>query len=242
MIHNILILRESGENIFNKNFSKTNWDETLASGFISATFNFTQNTFGAEIQDIELGPYRLLFERGDNIIIVALFDKYDSIINIREILIKINDTIKNKFGAKIKDFHNHYLEEFNELDEITEKIISELSHDHISKKIKDNYKVILDNFRSNNEILDCDLISVSGVPLIKEWKKDFLDLCLRQMDAFWKSKRYSLDRIILSYEERHVILQKINDNLVLTALIRRNTPIGLAELLIEETANKIFKI
>ena len=66
MIHNILILRQSGENLYHKNFRNTSWNETLTSGFISATFNFTQSTFGACLQDMELGPYRVLFEQGDS--------------------------------------------------------------------------------------------------------------------------------------------------------------------------------
>ncbi|MHA1527317.1 MAG: hypothetical protein ACTSQD_09810 [Promethearchaeota archaeon] len=62
------------------------------------------------------------------------------------------------------------------------------------------------------------------------------------MDAFWKSKNYVLDQIILSYEQRHTILHKINDELVLSAQIRKNTPIGLATLLVEETSAKIAKV
>jgi hypothetical protein len=90
--------------------------------------------------------------------------------------------------------------------------------------------------------LDADLISGNGVPLTKQWKKDFLALCLRQMDAFWKSKKYLLDQIIISYEGRHLILYKINEYLVMSCLIRRDTPLGMATLLIEEAANKINKL
>jgi hypothetical protein len=241
MIHNILILRITGENLYHKNFSNTSWNETLTSGFISAAFNFTQNTFGACIQDMELGPYRLLFEQGDNIILVVFFDKYDSIINVRETLIELKETIISKFGTELENQITE-LGKFKDLDEVVDKIISKASQDDLSDVLKSNCIKILDEFRSNPEIFDCDLITISGVPLLKEWNKDFLELCLRQMDAFWKSKNYVLDQIILSYEQRHTILHKINDKLVLSAQIRRNTPIGLATLLVEETASKIAKL
>jgi len=241
MIHNILILRQSGENLYHKNFRNTSWNETLTSGFISATFNFTQSTFGACLQDMELGPYRVLFEQGDSIILVVFFDKYDSIINARETLIELKETIISKFGSELENQITD-IEKFKDLDEIVDKIISKASQDQLSDSLKSSYIKILDEFRSNPEIFDCDLITISGVPLLKEWNKDFLELCLRQMDAFWKSKNYVLDQIILSYEERHTILHKINDELVLSAQIRRNTPVGLATLLVEETAAKIANL
>ncbi|MHA1527318.1 MAG: hypothetical protein ACTSQD_09815 [Promethearchaeota archaeon] len=101
MIHNILILRKSGENLYHKNFRNTSWNETLTSGFILDTFNFTQSTFGECLQDMELGPYRVLFEQGDSIILVVFFDKYDSIINVRETLIELKETIISKFKLLI---------------------------------------------------------------------------------------------------------------------------------------------
>ena len=62
------------------------------------------------------------------------------------------------------------------------------------------------------------------------------------IDAFWKSKRYVLDQIILSYEQRNLILHKINDKIVLSALVRKNTPLGLATFLVDETASIIAKL
>ena len=62
------------------------------------------------------------------------------------------------------------------------------SERYITEELKERYEAVLESFRSNEEIIDCDLISSSGVPLTKEWKRDFLELCLRMIDAFWKSK------------------------------------------------------
>ena len=62
MILSILILKRTGENLCSRTFGTAKWNETLTSGFISATFNFTQKTFGTELNELELGPYRLMFE------------------------------------------------------------------------------------------------------------------------------------------------------------------------------------
>jgi hypothetical protein len=241
MILAILILKRSGENIFSRTYGPTQWNETLTSGFISATFDFTQKTFGSEIQDIELGPYRILFELSDDFIIVAFYEKADSIINVQNKLVELNHTIYSKFGDVLKN-ESWCLEDFGGLAEIVDKIVAEYYDIDIKEELKKQYKEILDNFRSNAEILDCDLITSSGVPLTKEWNQDFLDLCLRMIDAFWKTKQYVLDQIILSYEQRTLILHKVNDNFVLSALIRRNTPIGMATYLVDETSDTIAKL
>jgi predicted regulator of Ras-like GTPase activity (Roadblock/LC7/MglB family) len=241
MIQTILVLKRTGENICSKTYGDAKWNETLTSGFISAAFNFTEKTFGSEIDDIELGPYKVLFEVTDDIILVAFTEKSDSIINIREKLIEIKEIIYEKYATALKN-KLCSPDEFDGLKEIIDKIVSESLELDLKESIKEQYKDILESFRGNEEILDCDLISSSGVPLAKEWKRDFLDLCLRMIDAFWKSKQYVLDQIILSYEERNLILHKINQKFVLSALVRRNTPLGLATFLVEETANIMAKV
>jgi len=241
MILSILILKRTGENLCSRAFGTGKWSETLTSGFISATFNFTQKTFGTEINDIELGPYRLLFELTNDIIIVAFYEKTDSIINVQKKLSELREIIYSKYETALKNELCDQ-DDFKGLDKIIDKIIAESTEIDIDEDLKKQYKEILDNFRSNEEILDCDLITSSGVPLTKDWDKEFLDLCLRMIDAFWKSKQYVLDQIILTYEQRHIILHKINDNFVLSALVRRNTPIGLATFLVEETVNNIAKL
>ncbi|MBD3214763.1 MAG: hypothetical protein GF311_19285 [Candidatus Lokiarchaeota archaeon] len=243
MIHSILILRRSGEKIYSRTYSEIAWNEILTSGFISALFNFTQQLFKADIQDLELGPYRLLFEsnKDEDLIYVAIFDKVDSIINVKENLEYLKEKIYSEYKQKL---NNELITEDDlpGIKQIVDNIINSRSNLGISDGMRKRYVGILEEFRSNSEILDSDLISGSGVPLTKEWNRDFLELCLRQIDAFWKSKKYLLDQIILSYEGRHLILYKINENMVLSALIRRNTPLGMATLLIEEAATKINKL
>ena len=95
MIHNILILKKTGELIYSKSFGTEKWDDILTCGFISATFSFTENIFGASIHDIGLGPYQILFEslKNGELIIIAFIDKNDSIISIRKTLIELRDEI-----------------------------------------------------------------------------------------------------------------------------------------------------
>lgn len=244
MLHYILILnKSSGLQIYSKYYGNQEFNEVLTSGFISAIYNFGKELFGGGLHDIELGPFRVLFEsnRGDQIVIIALLDKSDSIINIRQRLVELNDFVHEKYGDHLeKDLVERKV--FQDLDEYVRKILIEVKSKPINEATQQKFREIINKFRNNKEILEADLISITtGKPLYHEWKKDFLDLCLRQIDAFWKSTSYVLDQIILSYHERHVILYRIGNDLVVSALIRRNTPLGLATLLLEEVAQKIEK-
>ena len=239
MIQAILILKTSGENLFSKTFGKAHWNETLTSGFISAAFSFTQMSFSANIEEIEIGPYRLFFESGENFIVTAFFDKGDSIINVRQKLRIMREKIAENFG-EIIDKNKCCVDDYKGLDSIIMEVISDSDKDQENEDLIHNYKKILVKLRSNMEILDCDLISIStGLPLVHEWNKEYLNLCLRQVDAFWKTKQFMVDQIILTYEQRHLILFKISENYVLSSIIRRETPLGLATLLIEDAASKI---
>ena len=142
MILAILVLKRTGENICSRTYGPTTWDETLTSGFISATFDFTQKTFGTEIQDIELGPYRILFELTEDFIIVAFYEKADSIINIQKKLIELRDTIYSEYRTILND-PSWCLEDFRGLGEVVDKIIAEYYDIDIGEDLRRCYKNIL---------------------------------------------------------------------------------------------------
>jgi hypothetical protein len=240
MILNVLILRKTGENICTRQYSENKFNATLTSGFISATFNFTQESFGAEIRDIELGPYKIMFEQHGSCIIAILFEHTDSIINIQKILDEIKKTIEKKYSEVLEN-KLCSPDDYPYIDERIDEIISQYTTHTIDEQKILRYKAILTTLRSNEEILDCDLISASGKPLKKDWNEQFLNLCIKLIDAFWKSKKYVLDQIIVSYQQRILILHKLNDEFIISALIKRDTPIGMATYLIEETANDLSK-
>ena len=125
-----------------------------------------------------------------------------------------------------------------------EVIVSSPSKTSPIELLKPKYAEILQDFRNTGEIVGCNLISITtGGPLTHKLKKNFLDLCLRQIDAFYKStKTLSLEQKTLFYRERHLILYNVTEDLILSTLIKRETPLGLATLLIEEYADKLTKV
>ncbi|MFX0070135.1 MAG: hypothetical protein ACFFAO_03505 [Candidatus Hermodarchaeota archaeon] len=246
MLYSILILRKSGEPIFTKFFGDASkWNETLTCGLISALYHFANEVLSAKIEDIEVESYRILleFEEDINLIFVALFDHYDSFVGIKKKLQDLKIILLSDYKEIIKrDFC--CADDFKGLDEKIDALISPSSKSDPMKILKPRYVELLKEFRLNEEILDCDLISIeTGRPIMHDWQQEFLDLCLRQIDAFYKSvQNLNLDQITLSYRGRHLILHKVTDQLILSTLLQRDTPLGLATLMIENLANKIANI
>ena len=244
MIHAILVLKkESGLKVWSKSYSNTiNWDEYLTSGLISAMLSLSKEIFGADVYDVELGRFKMIFENGaDKFVLVAVFDKTDSIINVVEKLEMLRNELQSRYHEALnRDFNMG--EDFPHIEQVCDLVLSDSSLWVLSESLKDYLIEALAELQENVEILECDIISTAGVPLTRQWNKDFLELCLRQIDAFWKSTNYVVDQITISYQKRHIILHKINDQLVLITLIRRETPMGMATLLIEDFALKVSKV
>ncbi len=242
MIQHFLILKRTGANIYKKDLGQLEVDETILSGFFSAFFTLSQSLFQADVQDIELGPFRILFEViGDELILTVLFDKSDSVINIHQKLIEIRNIIQVRFSDSIGNPHCTS-EDFSGLSEIIEDVFLNTQTIDIGQKLKEKYLKIMDKLSSKNEILDCALITIEGVPLIRMGKKEFLDLVKTQMDAFWKFKGLMLDEIILNYQKRYGIFHRLNDDLILCVFVRRDTPIEVASSIVKETAKKLAKL
>ena len=219
-------------------------DETIMSGFFSAFFTFSQSLSGADIEKIDIGErYQIIFESAGNteILFVAICDAFDSLINIKKLLKEVKNFTILKFGDKIK-IVGCDLSCNSELDEFIAKSIVnsyqlDFQEDYINK-----YQKILDALESNEEILDSALISSTGVTASSDKDKEFLNLMIRQMEAFFRLTGRILDQIILQFQNRYIILFRINQDLVLSCLTKRNVPIGIATLLAEEAALKIAKI
>ncbi|MHA1270061.1 MAG: hypothetical protein ACTSPY_09775 [Candidatus Helarchaeota archaeon] len=247
MIQNLLILKRSGENIYYKKLGTVSMDETIMSGFFSAFFVFSQSLCRSDIESIELGAeYRIVFENAKSgsseIIFAAICDISDSIINVHNTLEAIKNYTILKFGDKIQKCGGCDLNCEKELDKFVDKILSESQKFTFNKNIYSKYQEVLKELDSNVEILDSALISATGVTASTDKDKEFLNLMIKQMDAFFKLTHRVLDQIILSFQGRYIILYRVNDELVISSLTKRNVPIGIATLLVEDAANKLVQI
>ncbi|MHA1231214.1 MAG: hypothetical protein ACTSPQ_11265 [Candidatus Helarchaeota archaeon] len=246
MIQSILILRRSGENIYYKNLGSISMDETVMSGFFSALFTFSQALCGSDIEIIELGTkYKIVFKSAihgsSEIIFAAICDIYDSIIKIHKVLESIKNYTILKYGDKI-DKVGCDLSCVDELDIFIREILTGSEGLPLEGDLYNECKKVLTELDSNTEILDSALISSTGAIASTDKDKEFLNLMIRQLDAFFKFTHRVLDQIILKFQNRYIILYRVNDDLVISSLTKRNVPIGVATLLVEEAASKLAEI
>lgn len=174
--------------------------------------------------------------------LVCLSDITDSVINIRKNLIKLRTIIKSEY-KELFESSEDFLNEFEGLEEIVDKIMLESSEKEIQDDLKKKKCAnLIDEFISCNEVLNCALISITGIPLINKMKKELLEISIKQMDAFWKFKNKILDQMILFYEDKYIILYKIDSNFVISVLFQNKTPVGFACLLIKEISKNISMV
>ncbi|MHA1378134.1 MAG: hypothetical protein ACTSRG_07105 [Candidatus Helarchaeota archaeon] len=246
MIQNILIIKKTGLCIYEKRFGSISFDQDIVSGFFSAFFSFTKKLWNAYFQDIFLGKYHLLFEwLGEELILVAIFDKDDSIISVQLKLLELKKVLQTNFSAVIKlDMLD--VSTFKSLDKIIEDIVKKpeiiVTIDQVTKSQK-----ILKEFIAMDEVIDTALLSINGRPLLKPKNREFLEIIIKQIDAYWKFKTEILDQIILYYEKNYILLLKgenrnLENKFILATLFDRNIPVGLSTMLVEDVAAKISRI
>jgi predicted regulator of Ras-like GTPase activity (Roadblock/LC7/MglB family) len=244
MIQNLLILRRSGENIYNKNLGTVNMNETVMSGFFSAFLVFSQQLCGSDIESIDLGNlYKIVFESTPkrDLLFVSICEASDSIINVKNVLTELKNFTFLKYGDKIKKLGCN-LDCNEELNTFVENLLSESQELEIAKELKNKYREILNELDANNEILDSALISSTGLTATTDKDKEFLNLMVKQMEAFFRLTNRTLDQIILKFQDRYIVLYRVNKELVLSSLTKRNVPIGVATLFVEEAANKLANL
>jgi predicted regulator of Ras-like GTPase activity (Roadblock/LC7/MglB family) len=242
MIQHFLILKRTGTPIYRKTFGQIEIDETILSGFFSAFFSLSQNLFSADVRDIELGPFRMLFEViGNELILTVLFDKSDSTIHIQQKLIEARNIIQQRYKEAISNPQCRS-EDFEGLSEIIADIFVNTQSIVLNQDLKKKYLQIIDELCSRNEILEAALVTIEGIPLILKGKKEFVDMLMNQMQAFWRLKGAMLDQIILSYQKRLALFYRLNDDLILGAFSRTDTDVGIATTLVEVAAKKIAKL
>lgn len=231
-----------GAPIYRKTLGQIEVDETILSGFFSAFFSLSQNLFSADVRDVELGAFRMLFEViGEELILTVLFDKSDSSIHIHQKLIEVRNIIQQRYKEVISNPQCRS-EDFEGLSGIIEDIFLNTQSVVLTQDLKKKYLQIIDELCSRNEILECALVTIEGIPLILKGKREFVDLLMNQMQAFWKLKGLMLDQVIINYQKRWALFYRLNDDLILGAFSRTDAHIGIVTTLVEVAAKKIAKL
>ncbi|MEM3525805.1 MAG: hypothetical protein QXV37_00190 [Candidatus Jordarchaeaceae archaeon] len=128
MIQGIYIIEaHSGICLVSRNYGNVELDEGLVGGFLTALQQFSlelasRKGQSAALREVEMKGYKIVYERKEDIMVVATVDREDNEKVLRDTLTKIINAFHQRFGSYLKDWHGDlkpFKEFLIEIDKLT---------------------------------------------------------------------------------------------------------------------------
>ncbi|MHA1144281.1 MAG: hypothetical protein ACTSRW_06045 [Candidatus Helarchaeota archaeon] len=238
--YDIWILDSSGLCVFHKPFDHRKFDTDLITGFFSALIQFTKEVVNEHLDILDMTKKRFVIHRAKNLILVALVDSSAAISSVRENLIKLRDVFLKNFGENWYETWDGNIKLFHEIgpaiDEIFEKkeIFGEIES-------REEFQKLLHSLNEMNEVKGSALLTETGSPIISYLNAEVLLSVVKHIEVHHEARAHSIKKMIYEMESETIVLVGFW-KLVLAILFRKGTPLGMAELIIEECSKKIEKI
>ncbi|MBS7248292.1 MAG: hypothetical protein QXN15_04165 [Candidatus Jordarchaeales archaeon] len=101
MIHNVYIMRRSGECLISRKYGSLEADDDLVTGFLSAILNFGEQIDGERVESIVMGNKKFVYTAMNDIIFIAYADKDDP---VKESLELIGQKFMEKYGEALREW------------------------------------------------------------------------------------------------------------------------------------------
>lgn len=121
MIHNVYVMRRSGECLISRKYGSLEADEDLVTGFLSAILNFGEQIDGERVESIIMGSKKFVYTAIGDLIFIAYADKDDS---VKEDLERLGHTFTEKYGDILKNWKGDK-NIFNEFTSTMDEILGE---------------------------------------------------------------------------------------------------------------------
>lgn len=243
-IHSFFILKKSGACIYSRNFTdEIEYNVNLITPFFSAIFSFSDKVISRDLEVLEMGGLRFVFEIKDEFIFVLLSDSTVSILFGHTRLEKISDIFFKKFPNKklIKDYQEIEDQEFNEM---VDSIIE--GEDEIFKE-RALYKKIINLFKTliiQNEIIGAAVLSTNGNIIYSSLPNDILLRSLKELEIRFMTGAVELPELFYSLGDGRKVFSKYVkipwklDNFLIVLLFEKNVPLGMAELQLQKISKQ----
>jgi small GTP-binding protein len=122
MIHNVYIIKKSGECLLSKSYGSKSLDEGLISGFLSALQSFVSEVSGDAIKVIRTGNIKFIYGVGQDLIFVFSTSEDEDDKLIQEKITALRDNFIGKYGDSLDDWDGSTVA-FEKFQEEVDKVV-----------------------------------------------------------------------------------------------------------------------
>ena len=248
MIKNIFIMKgNTGELIFYKTYEEM-FNVKLTSGFLSAIFSFVKQTLNTEeLSEIEVGPFRFIFEieriRNDELLFALFSDRTDNLVEIRSQLREIKSQFLIKFDLDL--LTENYDGEVSRYYEF-EDVIDEIMNDHSQLVSEDIKKDLLNIFNElhtfSSFVVSSALLTQTGRVIVSSLEPNILSEIIRLLEGRFISGNYRVNELI-SLEKFGVLsLIGIDQHFISVIQFKSNCPFETGLVISKRFSNRIQKL
>jgi len=248
MIKNIFIMKgNTGELIFYKTYEEM-FNVKLTSGFLSAIFSFVKQTLNTEeLSEIEVGPFRFIFEieriRNDELLFALFSDRTDNLVEIRSQLREIKSQFLIKFDLDL--LTENYDGEVSRYYEF-EDVIDEIMNDHSQLVSEDIKKDLLNIFSElhtfSSFVVSSALLTQTGRVIVSSLEPNILSEIIRLLEGRFISGNYRVNELI-SLEKFGVLsLIGIDQHFISVIQFKSNCPFETGLVISKRFSNRIQKL
>ncbi len=248
MIKNIFIMKgNTGELIFYKTYEEI-FNINLTSGFLSAIFSFVKQTLKTEeLSEIEVGPFRFIFEiekiRNDDLLFALFSDRTDNLVEIRHQLREIRSQFLNKFDLDLlAEKYDGEVSKFYDFNSNIDEIMNNRGQ-LVSEEIK---KDLLDIFNElhtfSSFVVSSALLTQTGRVIVSSLESNILSEIIRLLEGRFISGNYRVIELI-SLEKFGVLsLIGIDQHFISVIQFKSNCPFETGLIISKRFSKRIQKL
>ncbi|TXT64717.1 MAG: hypothetical protein BAJALOKI3v1_170002 [Promethearchaeota archaeon] len=247
-IHSFFILKKSGACIYNKNFTnEIDYNVNLITPFFSAIFSFSEKIISRDLEVLEMGGLRFVFEIKDDFIFVLLSDSTASILFVNTRLDKIADIFFKKFPdtEKIQDYQEI---EDKEFDQMVDSIIEGEEEIFKERALYDKMINLFKDLIFQNEIIGAAVLATNGNIIYSSLPNEILLRSLKELEIRFMTGAVELPELFYSLDDGRKVFSKYVkipwkiDNFLIVLLFDKNVPLGMAEINLHKVSKQTINL
>jgi len=248
MIKNIFILKaNTGELIFFKAYEDI-FNVKLTSSFLSAIFSFVKQTLKtSEISEIEVGPFRFIFEiekiSGDELLFALFSDRTDNLVELRNQLLEIKAQFLSKFDVNtlIENFDGE-ISKFLDFESNVENIL-EKNKQLVSDEIQKDLIMVFNELHTfSSFVVSSALLTQTGRVIVSYLKPSVLSEIIRLLEGRFITGNYQINELI-SLEDFGILnLVGIDENFISVVQFKSNCPFETGLIIGKKFSQRLRKL